>query len=150
MSAAPRFARLGPESVDALLAIEQASFPHPWSRDAYQRELAGNRLAHYYGCYLGDTLVAFAGFWLVLDEAHITNVAVAPAFRRRYLGEWLLRRLFVEAQAQGARRLTLEVRAKNIPAIRLYEKLGFRSAGLRKAYYDAPPDDAVIMWWGDA
>ena len=143
-----RFRPLQAADLDALYAVELASFSQPWSREAYAHELTENALARYFGCFAGGALVAFAGCWLIVDEAHITNVAVAPAWRRRGLGEWMLRRLFVSLQAAGAASFTLEVRAANQPAIRLYQKLGFRCCGRRRGYYDDPPDDALILWRG--
>lgn len=141
------FRQLNGEDLPALYDIELASFNHPWTMEAYRKELEENPLALYWGCFSQQQLLAFAGLWQILDEGHITNIAVAPQYRRRGIGEWLLRRVAVELQARNGIALTLEVRSHNQAAIALYEKLGFRNAGRRKGYYDDPPDDALIMWW---
>ena len=141
------FVRLGSADLDSLYEIEQLSFSHPWTREAYRDELENNSLALYWGCRVDGQLAAFAGLWRIADEGHITNIATHPQFRRRGLGEWLLRRLAVEMLSCGVKALTLEVRSRNSAALALYRKLGFEAAGLRKNYYDFPDDDAVIMWW---
>jgi ribosomal-protein-alanine N-acetyltransferase len=82
----------------------------------------------------------------VLDEIHINNVAILPALRGRGIGTQLMRRVFDEARRLGARRATLEVRASNEGARRLYERLGFRVASVRPRYYTNPVEDALILW----
>lgn len=134
------------KDLDRVMAIEKVSFPVPWSREAYLRELYDNALAHYYVALVGEEVVAYAGMWLILDEAHITNVAVHPGYRGRRIGEVLLKVMMEEAKIRGAERMTLEVRVSNIPAQRLYRRLGFHPAGLRKGYYEDNNEDALIMW----
>ena len=90
------------------------------------------------------------GIWNIVDEGHINNVAVAPAYRRKHIGSALLDVLIGTCEAEGILRLTLEVRAGNTPARRLYEQKGFLEAGLRKGYYEDNHEDAVIMWRGSA
>ena len=138
--------RLNLADVDAVLHLDQLSFSRPWSREAYLEELGNNQLARYIGYFAGQRLIAFAGYWLIVDEAHIVNVAVHPDYRRRGWGELLMRRLITLCLAAGAARMTLEVRRQNLAGCRLYRKLGFITAGLRPGYYDEPPDDALIMW----
>lgn len=141
-----RCARLGPEHIDQIMRVELSSFSCPWSRESYAYELSENQLAHYYGCFAEGELVAFAGFWQVADEGHVTNMAVLPAWRRQRLGQLLLRQLIAACLSLGGRWMTLEVRESNNAAIALYEKLGFEPYGLRPGYYDAPSEGAVIMW----
>ncbi|MEC0264293.1 ribosomal protein S18-alanine N-acetyltransferase, partial [Paenibacillus anseongense] len=86
------------------------------------------------------------GMWLIMEEAHVTNIAVRDSYRGRKLGERLMRELMKTAAFLGAIRMTLEVRASNYVAQNLYEKVGFRSVGVRRGYYTDNREDAVIMW----
>lgn len=134
------------DDLDDLLALEQACFSAPWSRAAYRRELTENDLARYWGVFADGRLIGFAGYWLILDEGHITNIAVAPDRRNRGVGRFLLQGTINGCLAGGGKFLTLEVRASNRAALHLYEKAGFVSSGRRPGYYDDPKEDAVIMW----
>jgi ribosomal-protein-alanine N-acetyltransferase len=91
-------------------------------------------------------IIGYAGLWLILDEAHVTSVAVHPDYRGRRLGELLFNVLIQEAVYLGADRMTLEVRVSNHAARQLYKRLGFVSAGIRKGYYNDNQEDAIIMW----
>ena len=134
------------EDIPAVQAVENASFPVPWPANAFRHELTQNKNAHYIVAREGDHIVGYAGLWLSLDEAHITTFAVLPEHRRRKIGERMLLSLFERAQHLGAEWLTLEVRASNLAAQRLYEKYGFRPAGVRRRYYSDNNEDAIIMW----
>jgi ribosomal-protein-alanine N-acetyltransferase len=125
--------------------IERASFSTPWPAQAYRQELETNRLAQYLVALIGDTIVAYGGIWLMVDEAHVTTFAVHPAYRRRRIGEQLLLALLDLAKERRAREATLEVRLSNLPARRLYEKYGFRPVGIRPRYYSDNNEDALIM-----
>lgn len=138
--------RLEMADADAVFQLDQLSFSRPWSHESYLEELGENEFARYIGFFYEEQLIAFAGYWLIIDEAHIVNVAVHPDFRREGWGELLMQRLITLSCAEGARRMTLEVRRHNEAAARLYGKLGFRIEGVRPDYYDDPPDDALIMW----
>ena len=131
--------------LDALEKLEQASFPNPWSRDSLAYELTENPLARYYGLFQADVLLAYVGYWHILEEGHIANVAVLPAYRQKGYAEYLLRTVMALALAEGVQRMTLEVRESNLPAQRLYEKLGFQPVGLRPHYYQ-DQESAIIMW----
>jgi ribosomal-protein-alanine N-acetyltransferase len=138
--------RLVPRDLDAIVEIEQASYPTPWSRVMFQTELQKTgSLA--IGAYLeeGD-LVGYAIVSQYVDAWHIMNIAVAPEFRRRGIARALLERLFEITAADARRGYTLEVRVSNSDAIRLYEKLGFRRRGIRRGYYTDNREDALIMW----
>lgn len=139
-------AEMGIDDLDGVQAVERASFPVPWPANAFRHELTQNRNAHYIVAREGDRIVGYAGLWLSLDEAHITTFAVLPEYRRRKIGERILLDLFDRAERLGAEWLTLEVRASNLPAQRLYEKYGFRPAGIRRRYYSDNNEDAIIMW----
>ena len=140
--------RIEPMRVDdlpAVHAIERASFDSPWPPDAYRSELETNRLAQYLVVRAADSVVAYAGMWLMVDEAHIITFAVHPIWRRQRIGERLLLALLDLAEDAGANEATLEVRLSNLAARRLYEKFGFRPVGLRPRYYSDNGEDALIM-----
>lgn len=134
------------DDIPAVQEVERSSFPVPWPANAFRHELAQNRNARYIVAREGDEVVGYAGLWLMVDEAHVTTFAVLPPHRRRRIGERMLQRLFEIAEEIGAEWLTLEVRVSNIAAQRLYEKYGFRRAGVRRRYYSDNNEDALIMW----
>jgi len=134
------------DDIDGVQEVERASFPVPWPANAFRHELTQNKNAHYIVAKEGEHIVGYAGLWLSLDEAHITTFAVLPEYRRRKIGERMLLAIFERAEKLGAEWLTLEVRASNLPAQRLYEKYGFRPAGIRRHYYSDNNEDAIIMW----
>ncbi len=143
---------IGPMRMDDLLRvseIEQASFPTPWPRDAYTHELRENRLACYLVARTVHQVVGYTGMWIILDEAHVTTIAVAPEYRRQRIGERLLVALLDEAMRRGARWVTLEVRKSNAGAQALYHKYGFREIGVRRGYYSDNREDAIVMWTGN-
>lgn len=132
--------------IDRVLTVEEACFTIPWSRTAFEVELADNDLAHYFVVETEGQVVGYAGTWIILDEAHVTNVAVLPAYQRRGFGETLMNALMELARAKGATCMTLEVRVSNTDAQRLYRRLGFVVRGLRRQYYTDTQEDALIMW----
>jgi len=136
------------EDIAGVLEIEQVSFPTPWPRDAYHHELKENRLAHYIVAR-APRIVGYAGMWVILDEAHVTTIAVDPEHRGRQIGERLLVALIDEAMKRGARWVTLEVRKTNHVAQALYRKYGFKEIGVRKGYYSDNREDAIVMWTGN-
>ena len=139
--------RMKQTDIDAVCAIEEKAYgEHHWSKESFFNELS-NELARYYSAFdENGTLAGYAGSWLILEEAHITNVAVHPDFRRRHIGEALLYSIIKDCMANGVKYITLEVRVSNTPAINLYEKYGFKSLGTRKGYYQNNNEDALIMW----
>ncbi|MEW5762805.1 MAG: ribosomal protein S18-alanine N-acetyltransferase [Bacillota bacterium] len=137
---------MGPEHIDQVLEIEASSFPTPWPRQTFEFEVLYNELAEYVVAVEGGRVVAYGGMWLVLDEAHVTNVAVHPAYRGRHIGRALMLELIRRARARGATRMTLEVRPSNTVARNLYKSLGFVEKGVRKKYYQDNKEDAIIMW----
>jgi ribosomal-protein-alanine N-acetyltransferase len=132
--------------VEDVLEIEQASFATPWSRLAFLSELLENERAMYLVAREGERVIGYVGMWRILDEGHITNLAVHPEFRRKGVGRSLLETLCRLALARRLRRLTLEVRVSNLTAQRLYESFGFLSAGVRPGYYQDNQEGALIMW----
>ncbi len=133
------------DDLSAVHEIERRSFTTPWPAHAYRTEIETNRLAHYRVVRLDGRVVAYAGIWLMVDEAHVTTFAVDPAYRRRGVGERLLLAMLELAVAKGAREATLEVRLSNAPARHLYEKFGFRPVGIRPNYYSDDHEDALVM-----
>jgi ribosomal-protein-alanine N-acetyltransferase len=133
------------DDLPAIQLIERAAFSAPWPANAYRTELETNKLAHYLVVRVGDEIAGFAGLWLMVDEAHITTFAIAPAWRRNHLGERLLVAILDIALDRQATEATLEVRLSNLPARRLYEKFGFRPVGVRPRYYSDNNEDALIM-----
>ena len=135
-----------PEDLDGVLAIEDASFNNPTTRDWYEGELKRPDVCFIYVLRTPETPVAgFCAFWLVIDQAHINNLAILPELRGRGLGTQLLEAVIAEAAHLGATLLTLEVRQSNQPALRLYEKAGFSREGMRKNYYTNPIEDALVL-----
>jgi ribosomal-protein-alanine N-acetyltransferase len=133
--------------IDDVLAIEEVSFTNPWTRTMYLAELENKDVSY---CFLakgpeGQPL-GFCSFWRVLDELHINNIAVLPAFRRDGIATALLTHVLEEGIRLGARRATLEVRRSNEAARRLYERFGFTVAGVRQGYYTKPVEDALVLW----
>lgn len=132
--------------LDDAALIERRCFPIPWSRQALEFELLYNELAEYVVALDGEQVVGYGGMWMVLNEAHITNIAVIPPYRRRGIGRGLLYALIRRAVALGADQMTLEVRPSNRPARNLYHSLGFVDCGRRRGYYRDNNEDAIIMW----
>lgn len=139
--------RLAVQDAPAVHALEGQCFSLPWSLEAFQSEFQSQSRAVYYGGFSPDgQLLAYGGYWLIIDEAHITNIAVAPQARRCGIGRELMTVLQRDAAARGIVAMTLEVRASNLPAQALYAGQGFAPQGLRKAYYPDNREDALIYW----
>jgi len=137
----------GESDLEGVLAVEAESFTNPWTREMYAWELQNRTVCHVYVVRTEECPVAgFCAFWLVFDEIHINNVAIRPRYRGQGMGTALMRHVLAEAVRLGARRATLEVRASNADALRLYERLGFYVAASRRHYYSHPVEDALILW----
>ncbi len=134
------------EHLDGVMTIENLSFKIPWSRNAFIDELTTNEMAVYVVAVSGKEILGYGGLWRVLDEGHITNIAVHPEFRRCGAGSRIMDELLRQCRDCGILSLTLEVRRSNLPAQKLYGKYGFRSEGIRKGYYSDTGEDAIIMW----
>ena len=134
--------------VSAVHDIETSVFSLPWSRGAFQTELSQNRMANYFVMVEGSTLeiVGYIGTWIIIDEAHITTVAVKNQYQGMKLGSRLLEQAMTELLGLGVKSMTLEVRVSNARAIKMYENYGFRQQGVRKGYYSDNQEDAIIMW----
>lgn len=134
------------EDIPAICEIEQEAFTTPWTSGAFHNELTHNQFAKYIVLECNGEIAGYGGMWLIMEEAHVTNVAVRSKFRGLKFGERLMREMQRTARLFGAVRMTLEVRPSNVIAQRLYEKLGFYSVGVRRGYYTDNQEDAIIMW----
>lgn len=134
------------KDLDAVMQVETECFSTPWSRYTFTCELQDNEISHYIVAKCGEEVVGYAGMWIIVGEAHVTNVGVRLNFRGEGIGELLMRTLMVIAKDHGATRMTLEARKSNYVAQNLYTKLGFEPVGIRPKYYIDNNEDAVIMW----
>lgn len=132
--------------LDGVLALDEVCFHRPWTRAEYERELADPGRCFLFVAREDGETIAYCSFWRIFDEVHVNNFAVHPSWRRRGVGRALLGHVLGTAAALGAPNATLEVRASNTAAIALYEAGGFHRAGLRRAYYTHPVEDAIILW----
>jgi [ribosomal protein S18]-alanine N-acetyltransferase len=141
------FRRLAIRDLAAIEEIEVRSYPTPWSRSMFAGELAKPH-SICLGAFDSDSedLLAYLIISRYVDAWHVMNVAVSPEHRRRGIASALLERLFELTAGESRRGYTLEVRVSNIGAIRLYERLGFHSRGVRRGYYTDNGEDALIMW----
>lgn len=135
--------------IPVVTRIERASFSTVWPSDAFYNELSTNKLAHYFVGRIGDRVVAYGGIWVILEDSHITTLAVDPACRGKHFGEMMLLHLVDEALERGAAWMTLEVRQSNIVAQRLYRKYGFTTVTMRRGYYSDDNESALVMWAGN-
>lgn len=140
-----RFERLDASHIPTILEIEKVVNSAPWSEQSFR-----NELTHPHGYFIvaieDGKVVGYGGFWMVVDEAHITTVAVSPDHQRHGIGSKMMIELLSKAKVAGMKCSTLEVRAGNETAIRIYEWLGYVSAATRKSYYPDNKEDAVVMW----
>ena len=132
--------------VEAVHEIEKLCFPMPWSEESIRHDVAENVAARWLALLEDGRLVAYGGMWLIIDEAHVTNVAVHPEFRGKGYGEQIVRALMRLAQDTCMGLITLEVRRSNQAAQALYHKVGFLDVGYRKRYYEDNKEDALIMY----
>lgn len=130
--------------VDGVAAVEAATFPTPWSRDAFASEMK-NVAARYLVAEKDGVIIGYAGAWIIIDESHITNIAVLSDYRGKGIGRRLTEGLMQYLSNLGAAYATLEVRKSNEVAQNLYKSLGFLKLGVRKRYYEDNGEDALIM-----
>jgi ribosomal-protein-alanine N-acetyltransferase len=134
------------EDINEVCHIEEEAFSIPWTFVAFHNELTNNHLARYLVMEIDKQVIGYAGMWVIMDEAHVTNIAVKDAYRGKTYGTQLVTELKKTAVIAGASRMTLEVRASNLVAQHVYEKLGYRFSGIRKGYYTDNGEDAIMMW----
>ncbi|MBK1811400.1 ribosomal protein S18-alanine N-acetyltransferase [Clostridium sp. YIM B02505] len=133
------------DDIDSVLEISKLSFPHPWSRRSFEQELENN-FATYLVAKLDDQVIGYGGMWIIIDEGHITNIAVHPDYRSLGVGDKILNKMIATCNEKKVVAMTLEVRVSNIPAQKLYSKYAFVEEGIRKKYYEDNGEDALIMW----
>lgn len=140
-----RIEPLSMEYVDQVCRLEEEAFSMPWHKESFIE-----MIEHKDACYLvalkEDEVVAACGLRNILGEGEITNVVTSSAHRNQGIAYYLLQNLLKEGELMGVKEFTLEVRISNIPAIHVYEKLGFRKEGIRKNFYEKPKEDALILW----
>lgn len=146
MDEAVLIAPMTSKDIMAVHELEKLCFSLPWSMEAFRIEIEENKCARYFVARATDRVVAYGGMWLIIDEAHITNIAVHPDYRNRGIGRLIMQALIKEAVRLSIERMTLEVRVSNFQAINLYKSLGFEEGGIRKGYYSNNREDALIMW----
>jgi ribosomal-protein-alanine N-acetyltransferase len=137
-----------PGHVDRIVEIENESFPIPWEPEAFEHDIEGNELAHYWILEKDGEIIGYAGIWLIDTLAHLTTICIEQNHRGLGLGRWLLLEVMRLGADLGAKRFTLEVRESNDNAIKLYESVGYRVAGRREKYYKEINEDALVMWTG--
>jgi len=143
------FEGLTEADLDEVVEIEKLCFGTPWSRALFSEELKHVEICTWIKARKtggGQRVAAYMGFWKAVDEAHITNLAVRPEYRRAGLGKALALKVLEHAKSLGCSRATLEVRPSNLAALKLYEGLGFSSVAMRPKYYLDNEEDALIMW----
>ncbi|MGI8493475.1 MAG: ribosomal protein S18-alanine N-acetyltransferase [Acidimicrobiales bacterium] len=133
----------------SVMRIEAQVYPRPWSLPLFLSELSLRTTRHYVAARVGAAVAGYAGIMFSGDDAHVTNVAVDPAWQRRQVATRMLLHQARFALARGAHHLTLEVRVSNLGAQHLYRRFGFLPAGVRKNYYADTGEDALIMWAHD-
>lgn len=137
--------KMTPPDLPRVVEVERACFGERWSLAAFQNELANPQSSYFVGLESGQ-IVAYAGYWLILEEAHITTIGTDPAHQGCGFGARMLLHLIEHAARAEAHWLTLEVRVSNEAAIGMYEKFGFTSLGRRRGYYHDNHEDALVMW----
>ena len=134
------------DDIDNVVEVENNCFSIPWSKASFLREVENNEIALYLVAKIENKAVGYIGVWRIIDEGHITNVAVHSDYRGLGIGSMLVSKLLSLCKKDGINSFTLEVRKSNEIAQKLYRKYGFEERGIRKNYYEDNKEDAVIMW----
>ncbi|WMM24133.1 ribosomal protein S18-alanine N-acetyltransferase [Tissierella sp. MB52-C2] len=132
--------------LDDVMEIEKDAFTTPWPRESFLMEITKNQLAKYIVAEIDGVVVGYGGIWLILDEGHITNIAVKSKYRGLGVGNTLIEGLIFLCTKLDIKGMTLEVRVSNTVAKNLYKKYGFIESGIRPKYYQDDNEDALIMW----
>lgn len=141
------FRKMLPKDAAAVELVEKECFAIPWSRESFWEE-AAKKDAYYLLAVddEGDKVIGYVGVWLIFDEGHITNVALIPDYQGQGIASAMIKNIIAIIGEKGINSMTLEVRPSNKPALKLYEKFGFKSVGRRPHYYEDNDEDAEIMW----
>jgi ribosomal-protein-alanine N-acetyltransferase len=132
------------EDLEQVVEIEKTSMPSPWSKELFEEELKRDRARYFVG-EMDSQVAGYMGYWEAPEEAHIINLAIAPRFRKKGLGFQMMEYCLRFAYNKGARLATLEVRESNEAALKLYEKMNFRTVAIRKKYYSDNQENAIVM-----
>ena len=132
--------------LEQVMDIERRAYPNPWTRSVFESELSQGATRSYLVALQGRAVTGYCGTLYVIDEAHITNIAVDPNWQRMYVGTRLMSETVRRAWDRQIQAITLEVRVSNLKAQKLYQMFGFQPAGIRKGYYQENNEDALIMW----
>lgn len=132
--------------LDEVYEIEKISFSMPWTKQMWMDEMIKSQIANHLVARLDGKILGYAGFWLIIDEAEIVNIAVHPEYRRKGIGNLLLKELLNLAKTKEAKLVTLEVRETNESAKNLYSKSGFQLIAIRKKFYKDTNEDALVYW----
>ena len=136
-----------PDDIEGVVKIEEEAYgEHHWAKSSFYDEMNNNLAKYYCVKTLEGEMVAYAGTWNIIDETHITTIAVKKSHMRKHIGEALIVKIIEDCYASKMKYITLEVRESNVPAIELYKKYGFMSLGTRKGYYQDNNESALIMW----
>lgn len=134
-----------PKDIDQVMNVERVCFSLPWSKTSFENEL-NNELAYYQCAEVSGKIAGYMGMWRIIDECHITNIAILPEYRNKGIAGMLIKKMVEICRCSEVSAMTLEVRVSNEPAINLYRKYGFFAVGKRPKYYTKPIEDALIMW----
>lgn len=141
------FREMVPDDADSVAIVEEKCFSMPWSRESFWRDASNENTLYLLAVDKEkEEIIGYVGCWILGNEGEITNVAVFPEYRGQHIAENMLLELIERVKKRGGTAMTLEVRPSNTPALKLYEKLGFKSVGRRPKYYVNPVEDAEIMW----
>lgn len=141
------FREMVPEDAEAVAVVEEKCFSMPWSRESFWRDASNENTLYLLAVDKEkEEVIGYVGCWILANEGEITNVAISPEYRGQHIAETMLLELINRVKKRGGTAMTLEVRPSNTPALKLYEKLGFKSVGRRPKYYVNPVEDAEIMW----
>ena len=144
-----RIAEMKADDLSEIMSIEKVSFPTPWSENMFRKELRTSMSRSFVVRTVAerkDSLVGYINFWIFADEVHLNNIAVRQDYRKMGIAAMMLREMIILSWNEGAQWGTLEVRMRNIDAIRLYERYGYEVQGRRPNYYYDSNEDALIMW----
>lgn len=133
------------EDIQQVAGIEESIFSIPWSEKSFEESLSSQNTL-FIVAEKEHEILGYLGMYLFLETADISNVAVAKEYRRQHIAKRMMEDILRRAKDRGVRQVTLEVRETNVPAIQLYEGMGFQEAGIRKNYYKEPVENALIMW----
>lgn len=137
------------KDIDSVVNISILSFSSPWSKESFENELVNNKYSRYLVAKKDGNVVGYGGMWIIIDESHITNIAIHPEYRGIGIGDALLDAMLQICRLEFIPCITLEVRASNIIAQNMYHKFGFIKEGVRRKYYQDTGEDGIIMWKRD-